>query len=209
MPGGPIPALGGKTWADLEVLEHADGQLMFPAQLRRRDTKGAVVETKVRVRSPSAHDKVEARTDAIAWAVKGKIDRKEDKDLFDELEQICLLSKAVRTFEAPHGQFAIPQDLARYDDGCLKDIQEQINAFEVELDPRPSIQSEEDVWRTFIAVAREASLDPLVGTAGRDQASLIVRMALEACRSPTGLRMLQSLGISLPDSSTPASSEQS
>lgn len=209
MTGGPIAALGGKTWAELEVLEHEAGQLMFPALLRRRDAKGAIVETKVRVRSPSAHDKLEARTEAIAWALKAKIDRKEDKDLFDQLEQICLLAKAIRTAEAPHGQFAIPQDLARYDDGCLKDIQEQVNIFEAELDPRLSIMSEEQLWRTAVSVAREASLRPLADIAGREHPIFVVRMALEACRSPTGRRWLRSFGISIPDSSNPESSEPS
>jgi hypothetical protein len=34
MSGRPIEGFGGRTWAELEVLEHENGQLMFPAVLR-------------------------------------------------------------------------------------------------------------------------------------------------------------------------------
>lgn len=205
----PIEALGGRTWDELEVLEHEAGQLMFPAVVRRRKPNGEVREDKVRVRAPSPEDHFLARVDARKWIKKLELDAVADKDVFDQLEQLCLLSRAIRAFDAPHSQFATPDEFAKYDETCLHDIQEQINAFKGELDPRAPVQTEEELWRTIIAVAREANLGPLVDIAGRDQGPCVVRMALEACRSPTGQSWLQSFGISIPALSAPTSSPPS
>ena len=207
----PIAELGGKTWEELEVLEHAAGQLMFPAKLRRRNKSGKVVETPVRVRIPSPNDHFAARAETRAWMAKPdlKLDPVANQDVFDQIEQLCLLAKAIRTDEKPHPQFVEAEELAGYDEGCLKDIQEQVNAWKDRLDPRPSVTTEEEVWRKIVAVAKAANVDPLVDTAGRDQEPLVVRMALEACRSPTGQRWLQSFGISIPGLSAQPSSPPS
>lgn len=208
----PIPELGGKTWEELGVLEHAAGQLMFPGKLRRRNKMGAAAEVPVRIRVPSPSDHFAARAEARAWMAKPelKLDPVANKDIFEQMEQLCLLAKAIRTDTPPHPQFEAAEDLAaKYDEGCLADIQEQVNAFKERLDPRPPLATEEDVWRTIVAVAKAANIDPLVDTAGRDQESCIVRMALEACRSPTGQRWLQSFGISIPAPSPAPSSPQS
>lgn len=207
----PIAELGGKTWEELEVLEHDKGQLMFPAKVRRRNTMGKVVEKPVRVRVPAPEDHFAARAEARAWLAKPelKLDPVADKDVFEQLEKLCLLAKSIRTFDPPHPQFEAAEDLAKYDETCLHDIQEQINAFKERLDPRPPLLNEEDIWRAIAAVAKEANIGPLVDTAGRDQEPLVVRMALEACRSPTGQRWLQSFGISIPAPSPETSSPQS
>jgi hypothetical protein len=207
--GAPIEELGGRTWEELEVLEHEAGQLMFPAKLRRRDKSGAVVTTAVRVRAPSAADQFAARKEARAWCRKAELDEQKDKELFEQLEQLCLLAKAVRTDAAPHGQFADAADLANYDEGCLRDLQEQVTAFKARLDPRESILTDEQAWKAIVAVAREANIGPLVDIDGHEQPILVVRMALEACRSPNGQRWLQSFGISIPALSAPTSSAPS
>ena len=71
--GAPIKELGGRTWEELEVLEHADGQLMFPAELRRREKSGGVKTTPVRVRVPSPDDHFKARKAAREWFEKLKL----------------------------------------------------------------------------------------------------------------------------------------
>ncbi len=207
--GKPIEAMGGRTWEELEVLEHEDGQLMFPAVLRRRTPKGEVHETKVRVRAPAPDDHFKARLDARRWMKTLELDAVADKDLFTQLEQLCLLARAVRVFESPHPQFATGEQLAKYDETCLQDLQEQINAFKSELDPRDSVRTDEEFWRTTVAVAREAHIGPLADIAGRDQQPCVVRMALEACRSPTGQSWLRSFGISIPALSASTSSAPS
>jgi hypothetical protein len=207
--GKPIEELGGRTWDELEVIEHADGQLMFPAVVRRREKTGKVVETKVRVRAPAPDDHFRARVDARKWMLELELDAKADEDLFKQLEQLCLLARAIRVFEDPHPQFAKPSELSKYDETCLQDIQEQINAFKDQLDPREPARTEEELWRVIFAVAREAHIGPLVDIAGRDQGPCVTRMALEACRSPTGQRWQQSFGISIPALSALTSAEPS
>jgi hypothetical protein len=207
--GEPIAELGGRKWAELEVLEHANGQLMFPAELRRRTPSGEVRTVKVRFRVPSPDDIWKARVEARDVCEKRKIDETKDKDLFDQVEQLVLLSFAIRADEHQHPQFAKFDDLSAYDEGCLLDIQEQINRRKAELDPRDSITTEEQFWRACIATVKEMDTGPLADIAGRDQNAFVVRMALEACRSPTGLSWLRSLGISIPESSQSPSSVES
>jgi hypothetical protein len=204
----PVEAFGGRTWDELEVLEHDAGQLMFPAVLRRRDPKGAVVQTKVRVRVPSPEDTFRARAAARKWAGELELDPKEDVDLFKQLEQLCLLARSVRTFDS-HAQFAEPAELGKYDESCLHDLQEQIAAFKEQLDPRDSVETEEQVWRKAVEIQKAANIGPLVDTAGRDQQPFVLRMVEEALRSPTGLSWLRSFGISIPEPSPSPSSAPS
>jgi hypothetical protein len=204
----PIESLGGRKWSELEVLEHDGGQLMFPAELRRRDKTGTTKVTPVRVRVPNPDDIFKARVEARKECKNRELDEKEDRDLFRQIEQLTLLSFAIRTAAAPHSQFTKLDDLVTYDEGCLRDIQEQINRRKDELDPRDSVTSEEDCWKAIVETARRMDTSPLADIAGRDQHALVVRMAQEACRSPTGLSWLRSFGISIPVSSpSPSSSE--
>ena len=207
--GKPIAVFGGRTWEELEVLEHEAGQLMFPAELRRRDTKGTVVKTKVRVRVPSPQDHFAARAQARKWAKTIELDPVADQDMFEQLEQLALLSRAIRTGDPPYGQFATAEELGAYDESSLRDIQEQISGFKAMLDPGDSLQTEEQVWRAIITVAREATIAPVLAFAGRDQPSLVVRMALEACRSPTAQSWLRSFGTSTPESSASTTTNES
>jgi hypothetical protein len=198
----PIAELGGKTWDELEVREHESGRLMFPDKLRKRSPKGALVETPVQVCIPQPADHFRSRVEARAWfgRLEG-LDPDRDKDLFDELEQICLLARSIRTFEAPYAQLLTGEELAAYDEATLHDIQERINVYKTLQDPRDSVQTEADFWRLVVAVARSASLLPLVDIAAGEQAGSIVRMAKELCRSPRARPWLQSFGISIPEES--------
>jgi hypothetical protein len=207
--GEPIEAFGGRKWGELEVLEHDAGQLMFPAELRRRDKTGATKITPVRVRVPNADDLFKARAQARKECKARELDEKEDRDLFRQIEQLVILSFAIRTHAAPHSQFAKFDELLGYDEGCLRDIQEQINRRKEELDPRESLTTEEEVWKAIVETARRMDTSPLADIAGRDQHALVVRMAVEACRSPTASSWLQSFGISIPESSASPSSNGS
>lgn len=200
--GDPIPELGGRTWDELEVSRHDNGRLMFPDQLRRKNERGVIETTKIRVCVPQPADNVEARVRAAVWFGSKKVlDRDKDKELFDEMEQVCLLAQAIRTYEAPHAQAYDAEELARFDEVSLHDIQERINVYKAILDPRDDDTSEEAFWRTVLAVGRTGNLLPLTDIAGRVQPSFVVRMAREASRSPTGKSFAPS-----PEISTPAPS---
>jgi hypothetical protein len=195
MAGAGIPAFGGASWAELEITRHESGRLLFPDKIRRRDEHGNVIEKKVRVWVPVPDDSVEARVQARVW-FRSK-DR--DKDLFEEMEQVCLLARAIRTFEEPHGQLLNHSELAAYDEGCLKDIQERINAYKALIEPREPITSEDAFWRMLSEVAKRGSILPLLDIVGHEQPSCIVRMAREALRSPTAPSWLQSAETSTPE----------
>lgn len=188
-----IAAFGGASWEELELIRHESGRLLFPDKLRRRDANGNVVETKVRVWVPVPNDSVHARTEARGWfnAQKG-LDPDRDKNLFEEMEQVCLLARAIRTYEAPHSQLMQHVELAGYEESGLKDIQERINAYKAMIDPREPITTEDDFWRVLSEVARKKSILPLADIVGHEQPSCIVRMAQEACRSPMAPSWLRS-----------------
>jgi hypothetical protein len=195
--------LGGKrSWAELEVLPHESGRLTVPCELRRVGPDGKVKATKVRIWAPTPEDHVKARVAAVAIFTKHKLDRTLDKDTFEQVEQLELLARCVRTFEAPFGQFVDASEFATYDEGSLHDIQERVNLFKQELDPRESVTTEEQFWKTLIQIARLESASPLADIAGGEQPTFVVRMALEACSSPKAQPWLQSFGISPSESSS-------
>jgi hypothetical protein len=188
-----VPAFGGASWAELELVRHASGRLLFADKIRRRNEKGEVEERKVRVWVPVPDDEVEARTQARLWfASKKALDPDRDKGLFEEMEQVCLLARAIRTFDAPHGQLLNYTELAAWDEGGLKDIQERINAYKALIDPREPITTEEQFWQKLGEVAKRGNLLPLLDIVGYEQPSFIVRMAREACLSPTAPPWLRS-----------------
>ena len=195
-----VPGFGGASWEELELIRHESGRLLFPDKLRRRDEKGNVVETKVRVWVPVPDDSVRARTEARGWFKAQKdLDPDRDKALFEEMEQVCLLARSLRTYEAPHSQLMQHGELAGYDEGGLKDIQERINAYKALIDPREPITTEDAFWRMLSEVARKGDVLPLLDIVGHEQPSCIVRMAREALRSPTAPSWLRSAETSTPE----------
>jgi hypothetical protein len=192
--------LGGKSWAELEVSRHELGQLMFGDVLRKRGPDGAVVETKVKVCVPQPHDQLLARAAARAWFAKfPAFDPDRDRDVFDQMEQLCVLARAVRTDAPPHGQLCDAEELARYDEASLHDALERINVYKAMLDPREPALDEAGIMQKVVAIARSETLLPLADIAGREQPNFVVRMAKLACDSPTIRSWLASL-----ESSTPA-----
>lgn len=203
--GGPIAELGGATWAELEVKQHEDGSLLFPSELRRRDTTGKLVVRKVRVRAPRPGDHLNVRVEAVAWFARLKLDRDRDKDIFEQLEQLVLLARAIRSFEPPHEQFCAADQLADWDEASLKDIQERINLFKLALEPEDGELEDEQFWRTTLAVGRSADIGPLVGIAGRGLLSFVLRTAKEALLSPNAKPWLRLSETSTPEPSQPKS----
>jgi hypothetical protein len=177
--------MGRPTWADAELIRHESGRLLFADRLRRYSERGELVETKVRVWVPVPVDHVEARVQARAWFAGKKLDPVLNQKLFDEVEQVCLLARAIRTFEPPHPQLYQPEELGTFDDGCLTDIQERINQYKDLIDPRVDVVDEDAFWRLVSNLAKSETLLPLADIAPRALRRCIVRMAQAALRSPT------------------------
>lgn len=183
-----------QTWEELEGVRHESGRLMFKAELRRRTETGKLEVQPVRVWVPVPNDHVAARSQARLWfrATQG-LDPERDKDIFSEMESVCLLARAIRSPKPPHEQLLSHEELGEYDEGALKEIQERINAIKAMLDPREPVVSEEQFWVVLTDIARSGTLLPLAGIVGHEHPSFIVRMAWEACRSPTAPSFARSL----------------
>jgi hypothetical protein len=207
---GPIKEFEGKSFAELEIIEHPEsGHLMFPDVLRSRGKKGELVETPVRVRICRTPELIELRgqTRILFRNFKG-LEEERDQDVFRELEQLTILSRSIRTFKAPYPQMAEPIELgSTYDSGCLEDILGRITALRQMLDPRASELTEGELWELIHSVAARSTILPLTGIAGFEQPSCLHFMARHAMCSPTGLSWLQSRGILTAGSSPTSSSE--
>lgn len=200
-PEEPIEELGGKCWSELEIIEHpTTGHLMFPDVLRQRGTDGKIRETKVRVRICRDLELASARGETrVLFKSIQSLDEDRDHDVFRELEQLVILSYAIRTYDAPHAQFARADELgSRYDSGCLEDILGRITALRRMLDPRLSNLSTDQLFEVIHRVARGSTILPLTGIAGFEQPSCIHFMACRAMESPTAQSWLQSRGILTP-----------
>lgn len=207
----PIPELGGRTWEELEVIEHSeDGSLMFRDALRKRAKNGAVETVPVRVQVLRVAKIARARGDCRRWFGELGLDEERDKDIFDQLEQVCMLALAVREDKPPHAQAYTAEELARdFDEASLQDVIGRIQALRQAVDVRESHLSEGEIWQKISAVARVGHLLPLTDIAGHEQPSCIVFMATQAMRSPKALAWLQSVGISTPEPSAETSSPAS
>lgn len=188
-------------FATLEILTHDNGQLLFPATLKKRDERGNVVEKKVRIRVPNPGDLSKAYLRAVEFFAKNKkLNRKDDARFFDETEQLEILAISIRTWEDPHPQFQDREELVEWDDASLQDIQERINVFKLLVDPRIQVLDDEQFFRTALAIDKGQTMLPLGDMAGPAQLSFIMRSVSLALSSPTALSWLQPL-----ETSTPAS----
>jgi hypothetical protein len=207
----PIPELGNRSWAELEVVEHNDGTLLFSDKIRKRTKCGGIEEIPVRVRIARKSHLVNARAEARIWfgSIKG-LDFDRDRDVFNELEQTCILAHAIRENTAPYGQLESPQDLfGKYDEASLSDLAGRVECLRNMIDPRESELNEDELFAKAFAVAKAGHLLPLTDIAGHEQPSCIVFMAFQALRSPKGVSWLQSHEISMLEPKVPTNSEQS
>jgi hypothetical protein len=194
--------LDGKSWAELEVGEHENGTLTFPASIRRRTKGGEVKEEAVVVCVPRPQEHLKARAQARAFMRDLGLDDKDlDKDQLDSVEKLALLALCVRTRAAPHSQHSTLEEVAKWDEGTIRDLTERINTFKDILDPRDTVTTEEDFWFAVAKVAKKGHLLPLADIAGHEVPSLVVRMAREALLSPTARSFVQSSETSTPEPS--------
>jgi hypothetical protein len=204
-----IAEVGGKTWAELEVVEGEDGHQLVRDCIREK-VPGAerTRDVPVMVRIPRPMDLVTARVDArMAFAKHKALDADRDEDLFGEIEQLCILAKAIRTLGPPHAQLATWEELAsRYEEGSIQEILGHVTVYRQMADPRLPIKTEDDLWLAVASVARAGHLGPLTGIAGPDQPSCVLFMARMALLSPTGAAWLQSLENSTQEPSNALSS---
>ncbi len=207
----PADELGDRTWEELEVVEDADGGLLFKDQIRRRAAGGGWTIEHVRVRVPRGKHHLLARANArrIFNAIEN-LDEARDQEEFEELEQFCLLALCIRTTEPPHAQFADPDELIeKYDPASLEDVLGRIHGYKRITDPRVGALTPEQTWAKIKQVAERGHLLPLTDIAGFEQPSLVVFMASQALLSPKAPSFVRSSESSTPERSPASSSTPS
>jgi hypothetical protein len=190
--------LEGKTVEDLALIEHG-GRMLFPDKIRRVKADGKFEDVKVLVRVPRTVELMDARRDARKFCKDRNIDPKEDADLFEQLDQMAVLARALRDPNSPQDQFQPLEFLLSnepgkgFDTESLVDVWRRLEIYRKMIDPAVTKVSEDDVVRAAFAVARVQNLSPLVGIAGQELDSSIITMAsmLASCltqlqSSPSG-----------------------
>lgn len=189
-----------KTWEELGVLEH-EGRLVFPATIRRRTKSGEIETIDICLRPLRRDERRSARLSARAWAHKLNLDPEKDPELFEDLDTLCCLARAIREAKPPHEQHQQPEWLeSHYDTGSLAELWDRLNVLTEMLDPRVDAHDEDTFWKLVLAIGRARNCLPLTGYAPRAQQTFILSMAQQALLSPTLKSFLERSGSSTPES---------
>ena len=197
-----VDQLVGRTWGEIEVLEHA-GYLLFPEKLYKRNRKGGYDPVDICLRVPREHELRQARVLARQIALADNLDLDRDRDLVDDLEIVCILSLAIRNADPPHEPWVPdPRKLEEtYDRSSLMQLWAKLDNLTQVLDPRPETISEEEMIALMSALSKERNLSPLLVYGSEAQTFCVVTMADRLLSS------LASRSSSAPsEPSTPASS---
>lgn len=165
-------------WSELEAYEHAD-HLLFPDKLIRRTKNGTWEETPIMLRVPRDGDMRAARVQARALAAQTKIDEQKDRDLFSNLENMCILALSIRNTTEPYEPWE-PEPLVlekRYDKVCLAQLWAKLERLNDVLNPAPNQLSSAEIVALIVAIAKARHLGPLVVYGPGAQTSFVVSMA--------------------------------
>lgn len=174
-----------KGWEGLEILEHAD-HLLFPDKLYKRKKDGSFDEKEVMLRVPRDYELRKARVTARQIAVNEGIDEEKDKDLFDNLETVCILSVAIRNNTHPFEPWE-PDPLIlerKYDKTCLAQIWAKVETLSTIVDPKPDQISKEEMYALTAALSSERNLLPLHVYGSVAQTIYIITLADLLMNSP-------------------------
>ncbi|HKQ70998.1 MAG TPA: hypothetical protein VJT73_16745 [Polyangiaceae bacterium] len=192
--------LRSATWEELEAIEDGD-RVLFPDVIRQRTAKGELNETEVMVRVLRMPERRKARLDARELAKKVGVDPAVDPELFDDIDTLCTLARAIRDKGDPKTQHMTAEMLeGAYEWRSLKEVYGRYKVYEDRTDPGLEIADEKEMWAALGAIARAGNCLPLVELASLSQNACIVFSARQALLSPTFKSFLESI-----DSSTAAS----
>ncbi len=173
-----IAKLMTTSWEDLEAIEVNDN-LLFPDVLIRRKVDGSWHQEDVFLRVPRDRDLRQSRVEARALAVKEKIDEKQDRDLFVNLENMCILARCIRNTTHPYESMH-PDPLlleAKFDKVCLQHMWEKLERLSEVLNPAPNQLSSGEIVALIVAIARARHLGPLIVYGPGAQTSFVVSTA--------------------------------
>lgn len=166
-----------KSWGDLEVLE-SSGYLLFPAEIRKRKTDGSFEAIPVRLRVPREPDLRAARVEARKAALDANLDLERDRDLIQDLEDIHILCKAMRSHEPPHEEFdPFPEHFEQfYYRASIMALLDQLENLSQLVNPRPDAIQDDEVMPLVMAIAEERNISPLAVYGPDAQAGFVLTM---------------------------------
>lgn len=171
--------IASTPWEDLETFE-AHGYTHFPEVLLRRvGGKDGFEDIKIALRIPRPHERRKARVESRAAALADGLNLEQDKDLIDDLENIHLLSMAIRNRTAPYEPMVPdPSELEKmYDHVCLAQLWAKLNSLISIVDPRPNDLSREEVLHVIMQIAKTQEIYPLHVLGSHSQTACITTMA--------------------------------
>ena len=193
-------ALRGKSWEEIEALEH-EGRVLFPDSIRFRARDGSVTEVAILVRALRNHERRKARVEARDRAKQDGLDLDRDADLCATLDRLYQLARAIREVKEPHEQHATAEMLEQnYDGRSLDELWSRYEVYCDRSDPRIEITDEAQLWAALGEVARVGNILPLTGLESFSQNGCIVFGARQALLSPTFKSFLDSIDRSTPGS---------
>lgn len=173
-----IARLMRADWAGAGVIEF-DDYLLFPDKLIRRRADGTWEEKGVMLRVPRENDLRKARVLARSLAASEKIDEATDRDMFVNLENLCVLAYAIRNNTPPFEPWQ-PEPLLlerQHDKVCLQGLWNKLDQLNEVLNPAPNQLSSGEIVALIAAIARSRNLGPLVVYGPGAQSSFVVSMA--------------------------------
>lgn len=178
VPGHVAHQLLEQSWTDLEAMEFA-GYLLFPAELYRRRKSGDFERVKIALRVPRQHELRGARVRARQLAAEQGLDLDRDADMVSDLENVCILSVAIRNATEPHEPYEPdPARLERvWDKASLAQLWQKLDALYQVIDPAPSSMSEGELLVLLAKIAKERHLGPLAAYAPDARTFFIVTTA--------------------------------
>jgi hypothetical protein len=201
--GGLAKWFEGRKLEDLEIRE-LDGEALFPDTITRIDfSTRKLFDQQVFMRVPQPFELARARIEALVWmATEAKRDAKsfgwdDAERLFgkvyaEQIENICVLARALRKRSDPTMQYMTPENLQKcHPTPALWDAFNRLSMWRKQTDLRlteEEIAKPDVFWRVIAAVAKAGHPGPLVVTDGLGVETFIVTSA----RQLHAYRMAQS-----------------
>ena len=153
--------------------------MLFPAQIYKRKNDGSFQKIDVMLRIPRENELRAARAEARAIATSDGLDLDRDKDLIDNIENICIMVKAIRNCTSPYESWEPdPRILEKkYDRASLMQVWAKLEALTAVVNPAPDRISAEEIWAVVCRIAEEGNLLPLHVYGSEAQSICVITMA--------------------------------